>query len=194
MFVSKRKLFRLFCLATTVLMVVLISVIPVRLALAHLLSPQPQAILTLGGWIERELFTAQFAQSHPNLEIWVSSSTQPDTARDIFRSFGIPDSQVHIDQRAVDTVTNFTTLVDEFQQRQIQHLYLITSAYHLPRAKAIAFVILGSRGIAFTPVIVPAGEPPESGLRILRDILRAIFWVFTGHTGASFHPLFKILW
>ncbi|MCL1470630.1 YdcF family protein [Argonema antarcticum] len=185
MFEPKLKRFRLICLVSTAFIVLLISIIPVRLALAHLQAPQPQAILTLGGGIEREIFTGEFALGHPTLEIWVSTGTPPEVAAGIFRAYNIPDSRLHIDRRAVDTVTNFTTLIADFKSRQIKHLYVITSAYHMPRAKAIATLILGSQGIAFTPVSIPSGEAPESWQRILRDIGRSLVWIVTGHTGAS---------
>lgn len=188
MFQRQRKRFRLLCLASAAVIVVLVSIIPVRLAIAHLQAPQPQAILTLGAWLDREVFTAEFALAHPNLEIWVSSGTPPEVAGAIFRSYGIPDSRVHLDRRAVDTVTNFTTLIDDFKSRQIQHIYMITSEYHMMRASSIALLILGSQGIAFTPVSVPSGELPESWFRILRDIGRSLLWIFTGRTGASFNP------
>ena len=181
----KNKRIRLLGLASAACLLVLLSAIPVRLLIAHIQAPQPQAILTLGSWSDREYFTAQFATAHPDLEIWVSTGTPPENARAIFRAFNIPDSRVHLDRRAVDTVTNFTTLVADFKQRRIQHLYLITSDYHMMRAKAIATIILGSAGIAFTSVAVPSDTPPESWLRILRDIGRAILWIFTGRTGAS---------
>jgi uncharacterized SAM-binding protein YcdF (DUF218 family) len=181
---------RLIKLAIMSFLVVLISVIPVRIAIAKIQAPQPQAILTLGSWLDREMFTAQFATKHPNLEIWVSSGTGPEFAQPIFRAFGIPDNRVHLDYRAVDTVTNFTTLIDDFKSRKIQHLYLITSEYHITRAKAIATLILGSQGIIFTPLTVPSHEPSESWFRILRDIFRSLLWIFTGRTGASLNSYF----
>lgn len=187
-FHHKRKRYRFFCLASAAFILVLLSVIPVRIAIATTLSPFPQAILTLGGGAEREEFTAEFAQWYPSLEIWVSSGTRPDNAYEIFRAAGIPNTRVHIDRRAVDTVTNFTSLIKDFKKRNFQHLYLITSDFHMPRAKAIATFVLGRSGIAFTPVSVPSKEPPESWLHILRDIGRALLWVFTGHTGASLNP------
>lgn len=190
MFQHKIKRVRLFALASAALILLLVSIVPVRLAIAQLQAPQPQAILTLGSWSDREYFTAQFATNHPHLEVWVSSGTPPENARAIFRAFNIPDERVHLDRRAVDTVTNFTSLVADFKQRRIQHLYLITSDYHMARAKAIATLILGSAGITFTPISVPSGEAPESWLRILRDIGRSILWIFTGHTGASLNPEF----
>ena len=188
MFHRKFKQFRLLGLVSVALIVLLLSIIPVRLAIAYLQSPQPQAILTLGGGIERESFTAEFALQHPTLEVWVSTGVTPDVARPIYRTLGIPDERVNLDRRAVDTVTNFTSIVGDLHERRIHHIYVITSAHHMGRAKAIATIILGSAGIAFTPVSVPSGEPPESWLRILRDIGRAMLWLLTGRTGASFNP------
>ena len=52
----------------------------------------------------------------------------------------------------------------------------------MPRAKAIAYLILGSQSIVFTPISIPSNHPPESPNRILRDIIRSLLWVFTGST------------
>ena len=172
------------CLTSATLILILLSIIPLRLAIAQYQSPHPQAILTLGGGRDREKFTAQFAQTHPSLDIWVSSGSPPDVLYAIFQNANIPIQRVHLDYRAVDTVTNFTSLVADFKRRNIQHIYLITSDYHIPRAKAIAILVLGSQSITFTPVAVPSNQPPESWLRILRDSIRALLWIMTGHTGA----------
>ncbi|BAT55530.1 unknown protein [Nostoc sp. NIES-3756] len=147
-------------------------------------TPVPQAIFVLGGDEAREALAAEIAQWYPSLEIWVS--TPSDTAKTvkIFINAGISSQRFHIDNRAVDTVTNFTTVVNHFQQRKITHLYLVTSDFHMPRAKAIAFVVLGSRGIAFTPLSVPSNRPPETTFRIVRDVVRSILWIFTNWTGA----------
>lgn len=166
----------------------LLALIPVRLAIAYFHSPSPQAILTLGGGGDREPFTAHFAKNFPNLPIWVSSGQPPKQARYIFRSVGVPDTQVHIDRRAVDTVTNFTSLVADLKSQNIEHIYLITSDFHMRRAKAIAFLVLGSRGIAFTPVAIPTQQPNEAWTHVLRDFGRAFLWLFTGRTGASLKP------
>lgn len=179
---------RSFGLVSSALIVLLLSIIPLRLAIAYEQSPLPEAILTLGGDVQREVFTAQFAQAHPSLDIWISSGKPPAIVRPIFRSAGIPEGRVHLDYRAVDTVTNFTSLVTEFKQRRIQHLYLITSDSHMPRAIAIATIVLGSQGIAFTPISLPSNQPAESWFRILRDIIRVLLWLMIGRTGASFNP------
>jgi len=183
---SKCKNYHFFGWVSYALILVLVSFIPVRLIIARISAPYPQAILTLGGDLQREIFTAQFAKMHPNLEILVSSGSPTDQANWAFNVAQIPLEKVHLDRRAVDTVTNFTSLVADFKTRNFQHLYLITADYHMRRAKAIATLVLGSRGIAFTPISIPTDKPVESLLRCVRDILRALLWLLTGRTGASF--------
>lgn len=187
-FHRQRKGYRFYRLMICTLILLLLSFIPIRLAIAYLQSPTPQAILTLGGGGDREPFTAHFAKNYPDLQIWVSSGQTPDKARYIFRSVGVPDTRVHIDRRAVDTVTNFTTLVADLKSQNLHHVYLITSDFHMKRAKAIAFLVLGSRGITFTPVAIPSSKPSEPWSRVLRDFSRALVWLFTGRTGASLNP------
>lgn len=184
---QKRKRYRCFCSASA-LILVLLSIIPIRLAIATSRAPVPQAILTLGGDPAREEFTAQLAHWYPSLEIWVSSGPSPKKISELFQAAGISSMRLHIDNRAVDTVTNFTSLVKDFKKRKFEHLYLVTSISHMPRAKAIATFVLGSRGIAFTPVSVPSHQPPESWLDILRDSGRTLLWIVTGKTGASLKP------
>jgi uncharacterized SAM-binding protein YcdF (DUF218 family) len=163
---------------------VAISYVPIRLAIAARQAPHPQAILMLGGRPAREPFTAEFAKTHPHLRIWLSSGLGPLAAKPLFQDAGITDDRVHLDYRAVDTVTNFTTLVDDLAQHNIKHVYLITSDFHMPRSQAIATIVLGSRGIAFTPVTVPSSEAPESPIRVCRDVIRSVFWLTTGFTGS----------
>ncbi|ANV84744.1 hypothetical protein AWQ21_10365 [Picosynechococcus sp. PCC 7003] len=179
-----RKLLVVFALMTLIL---LIGFIPVRLILAQIQSPTPQAILTLGGGLGREEFAANFAQQHPALDVWISSGIPAPQAKAIFQHAAIPENRIHLDYRAVDTVTNFTTLVKDFGDRQIQHVYLITSDFHMRRAQAIAFFVFGSRGIITTPVPIPSNQPNETLWHVSRDIGRSILWIITGRTGASLH-------
>ncbi|WP_083764445.1 YdcF family protein [Picosynechococcus sp. PCC 7002] len=142
----------------------------------------------MGGDSRREAFTASFAQQHPTLGIWVSSSIPTPQATAIFQQAAIPENRLHIDHRAIDTVTNFTTLVKDFSDRHIQHVYLITSDFHMRRAQAIAFFVFGSRGIITTPIPIPSNQPNETLWHVSRDIGRAILWIITGRTGVSLHP------
>ena len=189
---KQRRFLRLFL---TALLIIGISYIPVRLTVVTIQSPHPQGILMLGGRESREQFTAEFARSHPNLEVWISSGSGPEKSQLFFEESGVALSRVHFDRRATDTVTNFTTLVDDFEQKKISHLYLITSDYHMPRAQAIATVILGSHGIRVTPITIPSNTSPESILRIVRDVMRSFLWLTTNYTGANlrFHPLVESL-
>lgn len=187
--VSKRDRLRLVRLVS-VIAFILANIIPARIAIALYQAPIPQAILVLGSASERMEFAAKFWQSHTNLDIWVSDyAWNLDVNRRIFEQFGVPNQRLHLDGRATDTVTNFTTLVEDFVRQNLQHIYLITSDYHMTRARAIASIVLGSHGIAVTPVEVPSrGDKSESVVRVLRDCGRSVVWVVTGRTGASLKP------
>jgi uncharacterized SAM-binding protein YcdF (DUF218 family) len=145
----------------------------------------PEAILVLGGSPEREDFAAHFAQQHPGLPIWVSGGSNPEYTDAVFSDAGIDLHRVHIDRAAVDTVTNFTTLVDGLRDRGIDSVYLITSDYHMRRSRLIGEIVFGSRGILLRPVTVPSQKTPEPLSKGLRDGVRAIVWVMTGYTGAT---------
>ena len=75
-----------FLLLLSCALLLLLSIIPVRLAIASYQAPNPQAILTLGGSPDREEFTAQFAKYYSSLDIWVSSGVPSEKARAIFRN------------------------------------------------------------------------------------------------------------
>jgi uncharacterized SAM-binding protein YcdF (DUF218 family) len=190
------KRYQFLYVTITACLLVLLSIISIqlaRLAITQQQVPVPQAILTLGGGQEREQFAALFAQNHPSLEVWVSSGIRPDRSQAIFQAVGIPKARIHLDCRAVDTVTNFTSLVADLKQKNVRHLYLITADFHMNRAQTIATLVLGSQGITFTPIPIPHLSPnrqhaPESWPRTLRDSGRAILWILTGRTGASLNP------
>jgi uncharacterized SAM-binding protein YcdF (DUF218 family) len=149
---------------------------------------QPQAVFVLGGStknLEREKFTADFAKKHPNLPIWISGGSPPRSTQKVFTKAGVDPERLNLDYEAVDTVTNFTTLVDDLQDRGIKSVYLITSEFHMRRACVIAEIVLGSRGIEFKAVPVPSKNTSEPIEKTFRDGARAILWVATGYTGAE---------
>ncbi|MFQ3618864.1 MAG: YdcF family protein [Cyanobacteriota bacterium] len=146
---------------------------------------EPEAVLVLGGSTAREQFAAEFAQQHPHLPVWISSGSNPEYAEWVFKEAGIERDRLRLDYRAVDTLTNFTTLVDEFESQGISSIYLITSDYHMRRAWVIGKIVLGSRGIEFKPVKVPSTQPAEATGKVVRDAARAMLWVTTGRTGAT---------
>ena len=159
-----------------------------RLIITAYQTSKPQAILVLGGAHEREPAAAQLAAQNPQLNIWVSSGLLPPQANEIFLTQNVSLTRVKLDYRATDTVTNFTTLVNKLQANDIRHIYLVTSDFHMQRSKAIAFWVLGSRGIAYTPVTVPSNQAPEPYHKIWRDVGRSLLWIVTGRTGSSLDP------
>ena len=149
----------------------------------------PQAVLVLGGStsrLERERFTANFVREHPNLPIWISGGSPPISTQNVFTNAGIDPKLLHLDYQAVDTVTNFTTLVDVLQAQGIKSVYLVTSEFHMRRARVIGEIVLGSRGIQLKPVPVPSENMQESVDKSIRDGARALMWVATGYTGAEY--------
>ncbi len=146
---------------------------------------QPNAILVLGGDPERENFAATFARQHPDLPIWISSGSNPEYTEAVFSDAGIDFKRLHIDRRADDTVTNFTTLVDQLRSQGVSNVYLITSDYHMQRAQVIGEIVFGSRNISLRPVQVPSHQSSEPLLKAVRDGIRALLWITTGHTGAA---------
>jgi uncharacterized SAM-binding protein YcdF (DUF218 family) len=151
--------------------------------------PPPQAILVLGGDAARDRFAAQFARRHADLPVWISSGSNPEYAHWVFQQAGVPLSRLKLDYRAVDTVSNFTSVVGDLQHQQIRSVYLITSDYHMPRAALVGRLVLGSRGISFVPVTVPSELPQEPLTKTVRDGARALFWIVTGRATTGLHSL-----
>lgn len=145
----------------------------------------PQAMVVLGGATERENFAAEFARQHPSLPIWISGGSNPEYTQAVFADAGIDPERLHLDRSAVDTVTNFTTLVDELRAKGIDSVYLITSDYHMRRARVIGEIVFGSRDISIKPVTVPSHRETESVAKALRDGARAVLWITTGYTGST---------
>jgi uncharacterized SAM-binding protein YcdF (DUF218 family) len=149
-----------------------------------------KAILILGGSPTREIYGASYALKNPSIPIWVSSGSPKEYTNEVFAKAGIKSDRYVLDYRATDTVTNFTTLVDEFKARQITDVYVITDAYHMPRAQVIGNVVLGSRGIKMHPVAIPANldyadlqyKSREVPKKSVRDGVRSVLWLFTGVT------------
>ncbi|MDB9312766.1 YdcF family protein [Spirulina sp. CS-785/01] len=147
---------------------------------------QPKVAFVLGGLDKREIFAANLAKEHPEIEqVWVSSGSPQVYVEKIFAQAGVSRDRLQLDYEALDTVTNFTSLVDELEASGVKSVYLITSDNHMRRARIVGEIVFGSRGIVIKPLTVPSQSPSESWLKSVRDGARALFWVFTGRTGVS---------
>lgn len=149
----------------------------------------PSAIFVLGGAEEREIYAAKLAQKQPNLSVWVSGGAPQDYAKKVFHKYGVTDDRLHLDYQAQDTVTNFTTLVQELKAQGIESVYLVTSDNHMRRARVIGEIVFGSQGILIKPLSVPSQYPPEPWEKSFRDGIRSILWLFTGTTGEKYFKL-----
>ncbi|MEB3321964.1 MAG: YdcF family protein [Synechococcaceae cyanobacterium] len=139
-------------------------------------------ILVLGGDSDREDAAARLAR-RDGLPVVVSGGTNPEYARWVFQEReGLPADRVTLDYRARDTVTNFTSLVDDLRRARIRHALLVTSSDHMDRALLVGRIVAGSRGIHLTPVPVPCGELciTESRRLVWGDAARAALWVASG--------------
>jgi uncharacterized SAM-binding protein YcdF (DUF218 family) len=144
--------------------------------------PAPQLILVLGGDADRERVAAHLARTD-GLPVVVSGGTNPEYATWLFREReGLPADQVRLDYRARDTLTNFTSLVDDLHRSRIRHALLVTSSDHMDRALLVGRIVAGSRGIHLTPVPVPCGTAcvTESRAKVWGDGVRALVWVLSG--------------
>jgi uncharacterized SAM-binding protein YcdF (DUF218 family) len=139
-------------------------------------------ILVLGGDLAREREAATLA-ARRGLPVVVSGGSNPEYAHWLFEQRqGLPSNQVQLDYRARDTLSNFTSLVDDLRQARIRHALLVTSSDHMDRALLVGRIVAGSRGIHLTPVPVSCGDlcQPEGRRKVWGDGLRAALWVLSG--------------
>jgi uncharacterized SAM-binding protein YcdF (DUF218 family) len=144
--------------------------------------PPAQLILVLGGDLARERRAAELAQQR-RLPVVVSGGSNPEYAQWLFEQRqGLPPGQVQLDYRARDTLSNFTSLVDDLRRARIRHALLVTSSDHMDRALLVGRIVAGSRGIHLTPVPVDCGDQcvPEGRRKVWSDGLRAALWVVSG--------------
>jgi len=143
--------------------------------------PPPQLILVLGGDVERERVAGELAR-RDGLPVLVSGGSNPEYAAWQFGQQGLEQGRVQLDYRATDTLSNFTSVVDELRRARVRHVLLVTSSDHMNRALLVGRLVAGSRGITLTPVSVPCRElcQPEGRRKVWGDGLRAGLWVLTG--------------
>ena len=143
--------------------------------------PPPQLILVLGGDVDRERHAADLARDR-GLPVVVSGGSNPEYAHWLFGRQGLDAGRVQLDYRATDTLSNFTSVVDELKRAKVRHVLLVTSSDHMNRALLVGRLVAGSRGITLTPVSVPCGAQcrPEGRRKVWGDGLRAGLWVLTG--------------
>ncbi len=143
------------------------------------------ALVALGGDVKREIYAVKLAESeeYRRTTLYLSSGNLTAEHPGIKRL----GSRAVIDRSALDTLSNFTTLLPILRGAYVTEVVCITSHSHARRAGIIGRIVLGFYGIRVDLRAVPEKNPSrsESLWKVLRDSCRAICWVITGWTGES---------
>ena len=174
----RKKRLLLFLLPLVVGLVVLVGGWAIALFAA---SQEPiGTYLVLGGSIKREMYVAdKIAKQHPETPILISAGASPPCIVGLLDRAGAPSEQVWLESCAKSTFGNFYFGLSILEKWQVRHVKVVTSGTHLPRAKWLAQIILGSRGIWVEIEVVPEiGVPAntESWVKTILDIGRALAW------------------
>ncbi len=135
--------------------------------------------LVLGGSINREIYVAQLAKQYPNTPILISQGSDDPCILLIFQREQTPLDNVWLEKCAESTFGNFFFTSPILKTWHVKKVRLITSQTHLPRAKLLADIILGSQGIAVDLDLAPETGVPgndESTLKTTMDVTRSLFW------------------
>lgn len=135
--------------------------------------------LVLGGSIKREIYITQIAKQHPQTRILISAGSQDPCILGLFQRQNSPVKRVWLEHCAKSTFDNFYYTLPILQKWRVQHIKLVTSPTHLPRAKWLAQIILGAHGIwVETDIVAESGVPgnKESRIKTGLDVIRSIFW------------------
>ncbi len=137
------------------------------------------AYLVLGGSIKREMYIAQVAKQYPQIPILISKGSQDPCIVGLFQRENSSMEQVWLEHCANSTFGNFYFSLPILKKWGVQHIKLVTSPTHLPRAKWLAQIILGFNGIwVETDIVKEVGVPGnrESPLKIVLDVIRSLMW------------------
>jgi uncharacterized SAM-binding protein YcdF (DUF218 family) len=97
---------------------------------------------------ERMIEAVQLAQQYPNLPVIFSGGngelfsggkqeTEAELARSFFERFRITPPRLKLEDRARNTLENAVFTAKLLQPQPVQRWVLVTSAFHMPRAKAL---------------------------------------------------------
>lgn len=155
-----------------------------RIALQAASTGPVDATLVLGGSIHREIYAAQLAKLNPQMPVLISQGSRDPCTWLIFQQAQAPIQQVILEKCAQSTFGNFYFSLPILRQWHVHKLKLITSTTHLPRAKWLAQLMLGSHGIWVEFDLVEEKGVPgnnESWLKTGLDVTRGAIWALISH-------------
>lgn len=137
------------------------------------------AILVLGGSINREIYVTKLAKDNPQIPILISSGSQEPCIKFIFERELAPQDRVWLEKCAKSTFGNFYFSIPILKQWGARKVKIITSPSHLPRAKWLAQILFAARNIWVEVELVEEQGIPgnrESGLKTILDVGRSLIW------------------
>ncbi len=182
-FWHKHRSFKLLLIAILAVIGLLFAslLLNVILLLTSYRSLAADAFLVLGGSINREIYVARLAKQYPNKPILISQGSEDPCILLIFQKERAPIDNVWLEKCAESTFGNFFFTTPILKTWHAKKVRLITSPTHLPRAKLLAYIILGSQGIAVDLDVSPETGIPgnnESTVKTTMDVTRSLFWAF----------------
>ncbi|MDJ0689357.1 MAG: YdcF family protein [Xenococcaceae cyanobacterium MO_188.B32] len=147
--------------------------------LPHNRNKPIDAFLVLGGSINREIYVAKLAKQHPYIPVLISHGSDDPCIFLIFQREQAPLNRVWLEKCAESTFGNFFFSLPILTKWNVHKVKLITSATHLPRAKWLANILLGSNGISTELDIAPEKGVPgnyESAAKTTLDVIRSLVW------------------
>lgn len=166
-----------------ILALTLVTGVQTLRALSHRHHPT-DGVLVLGGSIRREMYSADYRRSHPQIPILISAGSEPPCIYAIFERNQVSMENVWLEDCAHSTFYNFFYSAPILKRWHIHHLELMTSDSHLPRAIWMAKIILGAQGIWVDANIVPETGTPgnqETRLKTILDVTRGGLWALISH-------------
>ena len=139
----------------------------------------PDAVLVLGGSIRREIVIADAVAQGNSLPVLISHGAAPPCTRLVFERVAAPIDQVWLESCAESTFDNYRYSLPTLKQWGTQHVVVVTSPTHVPRAAWLARILLSSHGIWVEMQLVEEiGIPAnvETPLKTVLDVGRSLVW------------------
>jgi len=142
-------------------------------------SKPVDAILVLGGSIQREIYAAQLSNRYPDVPILISRGSTDGCIQQIFLRLQARRKNIWLEKCATSTFENFFFSVPIIRHWGTHKVKVITSPTHLPRAQWMAEIQLGAQGIAVEMDLAKEKGIPgnrESKAKTTLDLTRSLLW------------------
>ena len=145
-------------------------------------AEQPiDAVLVLGGSMQREFEAAQIAKQSPEIPIIISKGSVAPCLSRLFEKQGARTKGVWLERCARSTFDNFFFSTPILRRWGVHKVLVITSLTHLPRAQLLAQIHLEAQGIAVEMNTVKETGVPgnrELPIKTYLDVVRSVIWAF----------------